>query len=90
MDITLTKDDEATKGFQLKLKNGYTVSVQFGPENYSDNRKLKCGGEIDGANTAETAIISPSGDFVKHKGDGVQGFQSVSDILETLNSASLL
>jgi len=28
------------KGFQIKLENGYMVSVQFGPGNYGSNYSL--------------------------------------------------
>ena len=68
----------AGKGFALKFPNGYTVSVQFGPGNYSDNRHgdldytrvagsfiqgfLEAGQE--GSNTAETAVIGPDGEFI--------------------------
>lgn len=30
----------ANKGFQIKFNNGWTVSVQWGPGNYCDNRNM--------------------------------------------------
>ena len=64
-------------GFQIKLENGYTVSVQFGPGNYCSRRP-----SLDDkrpfhtifreprtsntweSETAEVAIVDPNGDFV--------------------------
>jgi hypothetical protein len=37
------------------------------------------------SSTAETAIIDPSGELVDYKGDRVHGYQSVTDVLETMN-----
>ena len=41
------------KGFQMTFDNGYTISVQFGPSNYIDNRSFSPGKpwikmEVDG------------------------------------------
>ena len=80
------------KGFQIKLENGYMVSVQFGPGNYGSNYSL--GFEEMGrpmiAASAETALIDPEGNFVAYKGDDVQGHQTANDVLELLNYASTL
>jgi len=80
------------KGFQIKLDNGYMVSVQFGPGNYGSNYSL--GFEEMGrpmiAASAETALIDPEGNFVAYKGDDVQGHQTANDVLELLNYASKL
>ena len=81
------------KGFQIKFDNGYTVSVQFGPGNYSSNYNLSMLDNINmpmTANTAETALIAPNGDFVAYKYNDVQGYQTVNDVLELLNYASQL
>lgn len=81
------------KGFQIKLDNGYTVSVQFGAGNYGSNYDLNF---IDNMNkpmvadSAETALIDPKGNFVVYKDGDVQGYQSVNDVLELLNYASTL
>jgi len=80
------------KGFQIKLENGYMVSVQFGPGNYGSNYSL--GFEEMGrpmiAASAETALIAPDGSFVTYKDDDVQGHQTANDVLELLNYASKL
>ena len=70
-------------GLRVKFKNGYAISVQFGPGNYCHNRnKTEPVGECA---TAETAIIDRYDRFVSYKGDHVQGYQSPADVLETLN-----
>ncbi len=81
------------KGFQITLDNGYMVSVQFGPGNYSSNYSLNMLKNMDKpmtALTAETALIDPEGRFVEYKGDDVQGHQTVNDVLELLNYAGKL
>ena len=81
------------KGFQIKFDNGYTVSVQFGPGNYSSNYNadfITERGKPQTATLAETALIDPNGDFVVYKDDDVQGYQSTEDVLELLNYASTL
>jgi len=53
------------KGFQLTFKNGYILSVQFGPGNYcsNQNRSLRCDPALPvedvQSNTAEIAIFGP-------------------------------
>lgn len=80
------------KGFHITFDNGYTVSVQFGPGNYSDNYDLSImdyiGKPVPPSFTAETALISPDGKFVSYKGDDVQGRQTAEDVLELLNYAT--
>lgn len=82
------------KGFHITFDNGYTVSVQFGPGNYSDNYDLNIidyiGKPVPSSFTAETALIGPSGDFIEYKNDDVQGRQTAEDVLELLNYASKL
>jgi hypothetical protein len=81
------------KGFQIKFDNGYTVSVQFGPGNYSSNYNLSMLDNINmpmTANTAETALLAPDGSFVAYKDNDVQGYQSTVDVLALLNYASKL
>ena len=76
------------KGFQITFENSYSVSVQFGPGNYCENKDLPYnhGEEVPMSNTAETALISPDG-FVEYRGDDVQGHMSPKDVLELLNYA---
>jgi len=80
------------KGFHITFENGYTVSVQFGPGNYSDNYGLSImdyyGKPVPPSSTAETALLDPSGNFVKYKGDDVQARQTPEDVLELLNYAA--
>jgi len=55
------------KGFSITFDNGYTVSVQFGPGNYGSNYNADFMGNMNkpqSATLAETALISPTGDFV--------------------------
>lgn len=81
------------KGFQIQLDNGYTVSVQFGPGNYGSNYNLDFMTNLDKpmvADSAETALIDPQGNFVPYKDDDVQGYQTPNDVLELLAYASTL
>ena len=81
------------KGFSISFPNGYTVSVQFGPGNYSSNYNLNMldnMGKPMTAGLAETALIDPNGDFVAYKDDDVQGYQTPQDVLELLNYAGTL
>jgi len=70
-------------GIRIKFKNGYAISVQFGPGNYCHNQNKT--GPVGECATAETAIIDRYDRFVSYKGDHVQGYQSPADVLETLN-----
>ena len=81
------------KGFQITFDNGYTVSVQFGPGNYSSNYNLSMldnMGKPMTANSAETALLDPDGNFVAYKDDDVQGYQTPNDVLELLAYANSL
>jgi hypothetical protein len=81
------------KGFSITLDNGYTVSVQFGPGNYSSNYNLSMLDNIGKpmtAGLAETALLDPNGNFVSYKDDDVQGYQTPQDVLALLNYASQL
>ena len=90
------------KGFQLTFPNGYTVSVQFGWGNYTENYckpewisqydlqkdKIKQGIYPE-TQTAETALMNEGG-FVSYKDDEVQGYQTITEVLELLNYAAAL
>jgi hypothetical protein len=86
MDLQITNN----KGFRITLPNKYVVSVQFGVGNYGTNYKKEFGDDCTSANTAETAVINPDGDFVPFKGGDVQAWQTAEQILETLNWANSL
>ena len=73
----------STHGLRIKFKNGYAVSVQFGPGNYCHNQNKT--EPVEDCITAETAIIDRYDRFVSYKGDHVQGYQTPADVLETLN-----
>lgn len=91
MKFTITRG----KGFYLGFKNGWGVSVQFGPANYADNYDMPIGtGDIEagkaGSDTAECAIITPKGDLFAHPdfgGDTVKGYCSPEEVLVLLKFA---
>jgi hypothetical protein len=66
-------------GFQIVFENGYTVSVQFGINNYSDM----------GATTAEVAAWDPNGEWVRLQDHDdliiVKGYCSPNDVLGIMN-----
>ena len=64
-------------GFRMTFNNGYSVSVQWGPSNYCSNQNKRLsltGTDMDSA-TAECAVFSPNGQFVRMAGwhDDVNG-----------------
>jgi hypothetical protein len=75
------------KGVYIKFPNGYSISIQWGPVNYCGNhsRDIGYGKPVPASSTAETAIMNPDGEFVLYKGAEVQGYQSVTEVLETMN-----
>ena len=98
------------KGFQITFENGYTVSVQFGVSNQCSNewnskkstpeelfQRIK--DESNGktrpeSTTAETALLSPGGSFVRYgesaEYDDVQSYMTPAQVLELLNHAAQL
>lgn len=81
------------KGFQVKFDNGYTVSVQFGPGNYGTNYNADFMTNMNkpqSADTAETALLDPDGNFVAYKDGDVQGYQSPADVLALMKYAASL
>jgi hypothetical protein len=82
------------KGFQLVLPNGWTVSVQFGPANYSDNYNADFNeprlSEFWTAKTAEIAAWDSSGNWHEFGDDTVDGYKSVADVLEFINKIASL
>ena len=67
--------NEYYNGFHMTFKNGYTMSVQFGKNSYSD------GGET----TAEVAVWGPGGWVKLSEHDDVRGWCSPDDVLEIMN-----
>ena len=91
----LHKKNKKRQGFQIKLDNGYTVSVQFGGFSWSSNGvRFDKGGlkavQENKSFSAETAIIKPNGKFLKWGRDHVQAYQKASDFINTLNYANSL
>jgi len=82
------------KGFQLTFKNGYKLSVQFGPGNYCDHYgqwsrldpdNRKCGEE--GSNTAEIAVFAREEwctSYPNSGGQDVQGHCSTEYMAEVV------
>ena len=84
------------KGFQITFENGCTLSVQFGPGNYTDSevraKKLDAprGAQSWKAQTAECAILLPNGDFYDNIPNGdpqVAGWQTVNDVVALIDVA---
>lgn len=80
------------KGFHITFDNGFTVSVQFGPGNYSDNYDANWDtlGQPQSSRTAETAVFSPDGEFVAYRGQDVQGHMTAEQVLDLMNQVSQL
>lgn len=85
------------KGFHITFKNGYTVSVQFGPANYCDNYNMPIDEEHDeiagrlGSSEAEVAVWGKDGQMDKHPdfgGDTVKGYVNAEYVLSLLNWAA--
>lgn len=81
-----------SKGFQITFENGCTISVQFGPGNYCQNRDA----DFDAPKTAhhwkskdaEVAIILPNGLFYKMDDyEDVAGWQGVDDVFKWMEFA---
>lgn len=89
------------KGFQLTFANGCTISVQFGPGNYTDQdlRSLPLYTPRNNtewqAQTAEVAIFLPSGDFYpippeqfsNSDGHAIVGWATVEDVCALIEFA---
>jgi len=75
------------KGVHIKFPNGYAISIQWGAVNYCSNhgKDIQRHQPVLPSSTAETAIVDPDGEFVLYKGEEVQGYQTVTDVLETMN-----
>jgi hypothetical protein len=79
------------RGFQMTFANGWTVSVQFGPGNYCDNRNLlsrvgesftrmnRDAGE-QGCSNAEIAAWNKAGVWYKFEHDTVEGYVAADKV----------
>lgn len=94
MTATKTKSQftiTSHKGFNLTFANGWQISVQWGPGNYTDGReKMKwdapAQSEFWKSSSAEIAIIDNKGKFHRPEGkdwnDDVAGWLSTDDVAE--------
>jgi hypothetical protein len=81
------------KGFRMRFKNGWSISVQWGPGNYTEPRDFK--EPYDGPDKsrfyakrkAEIAIFNPAGDFAAPKEwhDQVLGYVDPDEVLRWMN-----
>lgn len=93
------------KGFHLLFKNGYKVSVQFGPGNYCENLKQNYFDFLEQmtnpeffweSSDAECAVIDPQGNFVPLEKfdeslcDEVNGYMTSDEVLDLMNWAAKL
>jgi hypothetical protein len=82
------------KGFQIVFENGCTLSVQFGPGNYTDSdiRNKDVAAPRNShhweAQTAEIAILLPNGGFYEIGDfDAVVGWQTAEDVAKWVEVA---
>ena len=76
------------KGYHMTFKNGYCISVQFGPGNYCERQMADFdavqttvnNGEIWRSDTAEVLVFNPDGTF---DGD-VQGWLSTDEVAKLI------
>lgn len=76
------------KGFHITFENGWTVSVQFGGGNYSDNYDEPIGVsrgdlayELPRSGTAEIAAWGPDGKWHDFGEDTVAGWKTPAEVL---------
>lgn len=75
------------KGFHITFENGWTVSVQFGGGNYSDNYHSRIyDGPVPHSRTAEVAAWPNGGEMISFNGeDTVLGWQTPAQVLAVMN-----
>lgn len=90
-------DISDNKGFHITFENGWTVSVQWGAGNYSDNydlgilsRSHKYGNRVPPSPTAEIAAWSSQLEWYKFEHDEVEGYQTPAQVLEFMNKIAAL
>lgn len=84
----------SNKGFHITFKNGYTVSVQFGPGNYCDNYDRSFNEEEaagrEGSSVAEIAVFGPDKNLIDHPmfgNNNVGGYMPPEKVLELMKWA---
>lgn len=75
------------EGFNMKFANGWSISVQFGPFNYCDNKSSTTMEAVPDANgfyesgTAEVAVFNPDDKMVRiHDCDSVLKYQTPDQV----------
>jgi hypothetical protein len=84
------------KGFQMKFKNGNTISVMFGAGNYCSNRQAKSTDEIENSKTAEIRIWHNAANYPQEESvymfdttnDEVKGWCSTDEVAEWIDFAA--
>jgi hypothetical protein len=83
------------RGFHMTFPNGMTVSVQFGPLNYCQNREEPFASEqeagANGCEEAEVAVIRRDGTMLRlSEHDTVRGWVNPTGVLEIMKIAAEL
>ena len=79
------------KGFHMTFANGWTVSVQFGPGNYCENRNMAITVEQEqfagkkGSINAEIAAWNADGNWHDFGDDTVRGWCSTDDVADFIH-----
>ena len=87
------------RGFQMTFANGWTVSVQFGPDNYCENRSMlfdtaegRARADIlageQGCKNAEIAAWDTDGNWHNFGGDTVEGWCKPDAVAEFIHFIS--
>ena len=82
-----------SKGFQLTFENGWTVSVQWGPGNYTDSYHSSGPTNWDApkqsdsweSQSAEIAAWDSKGKWHQFDGDTVKGYVSTNEVAKFIN-----
>lgn len=79
------------KGFQLKFSNGWTVSVQWGPMNYCENRSSNFDfpsrgpKESIGCDSAEIAAWDSNDNWYQFDHDTVKGWCTADEVADFIS-----
>jgi len=87
------------KGFQMSFANGWTVSVQFGPANYCENRTMLIDNQFSlsetdriagskGSYDAEIAAWDVNGNWHDFGHDSVKGWCTADEVAQFIHLIS--
>ena len=78
------------KGFAIRFDNGITVSVQWGPGNYADNRHqpYTATDQQWASNAAEVAACTDDNWWRDFGSDQARGYVTAEEMLEFMNEMS--